>query len=148
MSDTVRVVVNGARGNMGTAAARAVSGAPDLELVGECDLGDDLGAVIRGGNAHVVVDFTAASAALENFEKIVAAGAAAVMGTSGFGEDEVTRARALCEEHGARAVIAPNFALASVLLARYAADAARHFPHENQLAALNRFAVGRKHHLW
>jgi 4-hydroxy-tetrahydrodipicolinate reductase len=83
----------------------------------------------------VVVDFTVASAGLRNFETILAAGACPVVGTSGFGAAEVQSARELCARHGRPAVIAPNFALASVLLARFAAEAARHLPHVELIEA-------------
>ncbi len=131
----IRVVVNGARGRMGAETVRAVTPQPDLDLVAATDLGDDLAKTIRAERAEVVVDFTAASAALANFEAIVRAGACPVMGTSGFGMPEIERARALCERHGRAAVIAPNFALASVLLARFAAEAARHLPHVELIEA-------------
>lgn len=131
----IRVLVNGARGKMGSVTCAAVGGAPDLELVGTCDVGDDLGASIRATSADVVVDFTVASAALPNLATILGNGAAAVVGTSGFGKDEVERARALCAEHGRPALIAPNFAIASVLLARFAAEAARHLPHVELIEA-------------
>lgn len=133
--ERIRTLVNGAKGRMGSEAVRAVSSQQDLELVGATDLGDDLGAAIRGARAQVVVDFTVASAALANFETILAAGASPVVGTSGFGAAEVEAARALCARHGRPAVIAPNFALASVLLARFAAEAARHLPHVELIEA-------------
>jgi 4-hydroxy-tetrahydrodipicolinate reductase len=135
MSDRLRVIVNGSRGRMGSEAVRAVSGAPDLDLVATTDLGDDLAAEIARTGAAVVVDFTVASAALSNFESILRAGASPVVGTSGFGVAEVETARALCAKHARPAVIAPNFALASVLLARFAAEAARHLPHVELIEA-------------
>ena len=130
-----RVIVNGARGKMGAEAVRAVSAQADLELVGATDLGDDLAGTITAQRADVVVDFTAASAALRNFEAILRAGACPVMGTSGFGALEVEHARALCAQHRRPAVIAPNFALSSVLLARFAAEAARYLPHVELIEA-------------
>jgi len=130
-----RVVVNGARGRMGAVSCAAVEGAEDLELVGRTDVGDDLAGAIRAARGDVVVDFTVASVALANLETIVSAGAAAVVGTSGFGTAEVERARALCAEHGRPALVAPNFAVAAVLLARFAADAARHLPHVELIEA-------------
>lgn len=133
--ERIRTLVNGAKGRMGAEAVRAVSSQPDLELVGATDLGDDLAAAVREGRADVVVDFTVASSALANFETILAAGASPVMGTSGFGAAEVESARALCTRFGRPAVIAPNFALASVLLARFAAQAARHLPHVELIEA-------------
>ena len=135
MSDRIGVAVNGAKGRMGSEAVRAVSGAADLRLVAASDLGDDLAAAIASSKAEVVVDFTAASVALANLETILAAGACAVMGTSGFGEAEVLRARELCAQHSRPAVIAPNFALASILLARCAEMVARHLPHVELIEA-------------
>ena len=131
----IRVVVNGARGRMGGVTCDAVRAAPDMELVAACDVGDDLAAVIAATRADVVVDFTVASAALANLETALAAGAAGVVGTSGFDRDAVERARALCREHGRPAVVAPNFAIAAVLLARFAAETARHLPHVELIEA-------------
>jgi 4-hydroxy-tetrahydrodipicolinate reductase len=124
----IQVVVNGAKGRMGSEAAKAIGGAGDMTLAAAIDAGDDLAGTIARTGAQVVVDFTVASAALRNFQTILAAGAHPVMGTSGFGPAEVERARALCAVHGRSAVIAPNFAISSVLLARFAAEAAKHLP--------------------
>src|SRR5258708_323571 len=53
----IRVGVLGARGRMGAEVCAAVRGAPDLELVAELDLGDEL-AGLAEAKAEVVVDFT------------------------------------------------------------------------------------------
>lgn len=135
MSEKIRVAVNGAKGRMGGETVRAIGGAADLALVAQCDLGDDLPAAVASSGAEVVVDFTIASAALANMEKILSAGACAVMGTSGFGEQEVARARYLCLTHGKPALIAPNFALASVLLQKCASLAAKHLSHVELIEA-------------
>jgi len=135
VSESIRVIVNGAKGRMGGETVRAVSAAPDLRLVAQCDVGDDLAGAIRANAAEVVVDFTTASAAIANLEKILEAGAAAVVGTSGFGEAEVAKARYLCLTHGRPALIAPNFAPGAVLLAKFSAAAARHMPHVELLEA-------------
>jgi 4-hydroxy-tetrahydrodipicolinate reductase len=135
MSEPIRVAVNGALGRMGSEACRAVAGQSDMRLVAQCDKGDDLAAHIRAQRAEVVVDFTVASAGLENLEKILEAGAAAVIGTSGFGPKEVAKAQELCARHGHPALIAPNFALAAILLARCASLVARHMPHVELIEA-------------
>ncbi len=131
----IRVLVNGANGRMGAVVCDAVRHAADLELVAACDVADDLAQSIAASRADVVVEFTVAAAALGNLATILAAGASAVVGTSGFGSAEVERARALCATHGSSAVIAPNFAIASVLLADFAAQAARHLPHVELIEA-------------
>lgn len=133
--DRIRVIVNGAKGRMGTEAVRAVSSQPDLHLVAATDAGDDLAAAIARTRAEVVVDFTVASAAVANVEMILSAGASPVMGTSGFGPAEIEHVRGLCARLGRPALIAPNFALASVLLARFAAEAARYLPHVELIEA-------------
>ncbi|MCE9635745.1 MAG: 4-hydroxy-tetrahydrodipicolinate reductase [Planctomycetes bacterium] len=120
---------------MGTEAVRAVSSQPDLHLVAATDAGDDLAAAIARTRAEVVVDFTVASAAVANVEMILSAGASPVMGTSGFGPAEIEHVRGLCARLGRPALIAPNFALASVLLARFAAEAARYLPHVELIEA-------------
>ncbi len=135
MTERIRVLVNGAKGRMGSEVVRAVSAAADMQIVGQCDLGDVVADAIRNSTAEVVVDFTTASAALANLEAILAAGACAVVGTSGFGEAEVGKARYLALTHGRPALIAPNFALGAVLLAKFAAAAARHMPHVELLEA-------------
>ena len=62
----IRVLVNGAKGRMGSEAVQAVIGADGLELVGQTDLGDELSSVIADAGAQVVVDFTIPSAAGQN----------------------------------------------------------------------------------
>lgn len=128
-TDPLPVAVNGAAGRMGQETVRAVEAAPDLVLVARLDRGDDLADGIRESGARVVVDFTVASVAERNLRTILEAGAAAVVGTSGFDVAAVERARALCTETGRPAVIAPNFALASILLTRFAREAAALLPH-------------------
>ena len=52
----------------------------------------------------------------------------AVVGTTGFSDDELARVRATCfDESRANAVIAPNFAIGAVLMMRFAELAAPYF---------------------
>ncbi|MHC4861709.1 MAG: 4-hydroxy-tetrahydrodipicolinate reductase [Planctomycetota bacterium] len=129
MAETIRVLVNGARGRMGGLAVDVVRGAPDLALVGETDLGDDLTAAIRESGAEVAIDFTHHSVAMECFRGIVSGGARPVCGTSGFSPEDVEEARRLLAETGSGGLIVPNFSVGAVLLMRFAAEAAKRFPH-------------------
>jgi len=124
----VRVHVNGVRGRMGSLVARTVADEPGLQFSGGTDLGDDLGAAIRAGRADVVVDFTEPGSALKNTLAILAAGARPVVGTTGFGDDDLDVVRKAAAAAGLGAVIAPNFAVGAVLCARLAREAARFFP--------------------
>jgi 4-hydroxy-tetrahydrodipicolinate reductase len=128
MSGRIRVLVNGARGRMGSETVRAVLASPDLDLAGEADLGDDLAAAIRGARAEVVVDFTRPADAFSNFESIILAGARPVSGTTGFTAQQVKAAAALVRKTGRGGCIVPNFALGAALAVRFAREAAAHFP--------------------
>ncbi len=122
----IKVTVNGCKGRMGREAVKAVESDPELELVGQTDLGDDLEGVVQKTGADVVVDFTVPAARLENFKKIIKTGARPVVGTTGYTEAEIKELSALCQEKATGAIIAPNFAIGAVLLMKFAAEAARY----------------------
>jgi 4-hydroxy-tetrahydrodipicolinate reductase len=122
----IRVAVAGAAGRMGQTVCEAVTGAPDMELVGQADplLGVTLEEVL--GDAEVVVDFTQPDTALGNALACVRAGVHVVIGTTGF--DPTPLRQALTPEGRPRAnvLIAPNFAIGAVLMMRFAEQAARY----------------------
>jgi 4-hydroxy-tetrahydrodipicolinate reductase len=124
----VRVLVNGAKGKMGSESVRAITQHPALTLVGETNRGDDLTSVIQEARAEVVVDFTAASSGFENTKKILLSGCRPVIGTSGFQAEQVSQLRSLAEERGLGGLIAPNFALGAVLMMKFAQQAAAYLP--------------------
>ena len=72
----------------------------------------------------VVVDFTIASAANENLPRLAAAGIHAVIGTTGFSDDDVAALRTSFEAGSANGLIAANFAISAVLMMRFAELAA------------------------
>jgi 4-hydroxy-tetrahydrodipicolinate reductase len=125
----IRVLVNGAKGRMGTQVCQAVRQDPELALVGEADLGDDLAALIASSNAQVVVDFTTPAAAFPNAEQVIRAGAHPVFGTTGFLPQQIEALQAQCREKQLGGLIAPNFAIGAVLMMRFAAEAAKHMPY-------------------
>ena len=51
---------------MGIETLKAIEDDPELALVGQTDLGDDLESAIRQTEADAVVDFTTASTAFSN----------------------------------------------------------------------------------
>ena len=56
---------------MGKESVKAVSEDPDLDLVAQTDLGDNLPEEISQTKAQVVVDFTTAAAAMKNADCIL-----------------------------------------------------------------------------
>jgi 4-hydroxy-tetrahydrodipicolinate reductase len=134
----IRVGVFGAGGRMGSTVCRAVSEAPDMELVAAVDpvhAGTESGAIRLAAGAHqlevagaeVAVDFTMLDAARENIRWCAAHGVHAVVGTTGFGDPELAEFAELFDGSSANAVIAPNFAVGAVLMMRFAEMAAPFF---------------------
>jgi 4-hydroxy-tetrahydrodipicolinate reductase len=141
----IRVGVFGAGGRMGTTVCRAVLDAPDLELVAAVDpqhAGIDLdqlgvhdthlqiapkASALRDAGAQVAVDFTVIDAARENMAWCAENGVHAVVGTSGFGDEELADLSDRFARSTANAVIAPNFAIGAVLMMRFAELAAPYF---------------------
>ena len=124
----INVIVNGANGRMGSEAVKAITNDAELQLVGQCDFGDDLAALIKKSGAQVVVDLTAASAGFNNTQTILNAGASPVIGTSGFQAEQVKELQALAAEKQLGGLIAPNFSIGAVLMMKFSAEAAKYLP--------------------
>ena len=124
----INVIVNGANGRMGSEAVKAITNDAELQLVGQCDFGDDLAALIKESSAQVVVDLTAASAGFTNTQTILNAGASPVIGTSGFQAEQVEELQALADEKKLGGLIAPNFSIGAVLMMKFSAEAAKYLP--------------------
>jgi 4-hydroxy-tetrahydrodipicolinate reductase len=108
----VRIVLNGARGKVGSVLG------PALEAVGHT-------LVDRLDGAEAMIDFTRPDAVVGNVDAAVAAGVPCVVGTSGADLSAVgERAR----KAGLPVFHAPNFAVGAVLMMRFAAEAAAHLP--------------------
>lgn len=119
-----RIGVVGAEGRMGQAVCSAVRDDPALELVAAIDINDSL-EVLLEKQCEVVVDFTVASAARQTLRFLAANGIHAVVGTTGFtNEDLALFAEAFTESN---CLIVPNFAIGAVLMMRFAELAAPHF---------------------
>jgi 4-hydroxy-tetrahydrodipicolinate reductase len=118
MPEPIQVAVAGAAGRMGATVCEAIEAADGLELSGRADpsLGVELGDVLD--SADVVVDFTVPDQALPNAHMCLHAGVDVVIGTTGFDLDKLEKC---ATDHwnggaGARAFVAPNFAIGAVLM--------------------------------
>jgi 4-hydroxy-tetrahydrodipicolinate reductase len=125
---------------MGATACRAVDAADDLELVavvdpfhagttaaaGGIEIDADLDAFVRQ-RAEVVVDFTVIDAARTNIDWYAAHGIHAVVGTTGFSDEELDAFATTFGAGTANAVIAPNFTIGAILMMRFAELAAPWF---------------------
>ncbi|WP_422391633.1 4-hydroxy-tetrahydrodipicolinate reductase [Arthrobacter sp. N1] len=127
MTDLLPVAVLGARGRMGSEAVRAIGAAPDLDLVAALGSSDPLESLVSAG-AAVVVDLTVPEATASNVRFIVDHGMHAVVGTTGWTVDRLAELESqLAGSPATGVLIAPNFALGSVLASAFAATAARYF---------------------
>jgi 4-hydroxy-tetrahydrodipicolinate reductase len=133
----MRVGVLGAGGRVGQVLCREILAQEDLELVAAVDprlVGIDLGQVIgrpAGGlvivgeleeaieaGAEVFVDFSVADAARRALEVLAAHRIPAVVGTTGFGPEDLEAFRGAYERAGVGCIIAANFSIGAVLLER------------------------------
>jgi len=139
------VGVFGAGGRMGRTVCAAVHSDGDLELVAAVDPhheGLDLHLVARSADlpdlivaggpeeferagVDVVVDFTRLDAARENLRWAAEHGVHAVVGTTGFSDDDLATCRSSFTR--SNCMIVPNFAIGAVLMMRFAELAAPFF---------------------
>ncbi len=125
---------------MGVTVCRAVTEADDLELVAAIDphhagervagvntiIASDVDALVDAG-VEVAVDFTVIDAARAHVPWFAEHGIHAVVGTTGFTDDDLTGFASVIEASKVNAVIAPNFTIGAVLMMRFAEIAAPWF---------------------
>lgn len=112
---------------MGTEAVKAVNTAEDMDLVAALGNGDSLDLLLEYG-AEVMIDLTVPAATEANVRFAVENGIHAVVGTTGWDETRLTNLTTLLENHPEVGVlIAPNFAIGSILATEFAAKAAKYF---------------------
>lgn len=126
---TIKVIVNGAKGRMGSLACQAIAAHPKLTVVAELDRGDNMASAIKAQHADVVLDLTQASQALDHAITIIEHGARPVIGTSGLLPDDVKQIQQLCAEKKRGGIIAPNFSLGAILMMQSAKRLAAFFQH-------------------
>lgn len=123
----IRVAVLGASGRMGSEAVRAVDQAEGMQLVARIGRQDSLTQILDAGATHIV-DLSVPEATQDNVRFAVEHGVHAVVGATGWDTERLERLQELLADHPEVGVlIAPNFALGSVLATAFAAKAAQFF---------------------
>jgi 4-hydroxy-tetrahydrodipicolinate reductase len=130
----IAVAVSGAGGKLAGPIIDAVVAADDLSLValynpnrgGETMSGVTVTADPGSVAADVIVETAHPDVVFDNLGVWRAAGAAVVVGTSGFTPERLERLRTLWADTSPCLVV-PNFSIGAVLMMRYAADAAGRF---------------------
>ena len=137
---TIKVIIAGFKGKMGSTAVQMVKDDQELELAALLDpfaAEEEVDGVpvfrskedLIGFEADVWVDFTTPKFAYENTRFALENGFAPVVGTTGFSPEEIQELTSLSEEKKLGGLIAPNFAIGAILLMQFAAQAAKYFPH-------------------
>ncbi|WP_334071557.1 4-hydroxy-tetrahydrodipicolinate reductase [Paenibacillus sp. A14] len=149
MEEQIRVAVAGAAGRMGKEVVKMVLEDPSLQLVAalglnnegvdaatlvgmpECGvpLTSNLERTLTESRPHVMVDFTTPASAYVNTEAAIRHGVAPVVGTTGFTPEQIELLDKQCREKGIGGLIAPNFSIGAILMMKFAAQAAKYFPH-------------------
>lgn len=145
--ETIKVLLHGALGKMGREVTAAICRDPELEMVGGVDikateeylvlpdtsrkvpLSTNLDSLLKVCQPRVLVDFSIAEASMAAARLALQQGVNVVIGTSGITDDNLKEIEQLCKANKAGAVVAPNFALGSVVLLHLARIAARFFEH-------------------
>ena len=143
----IRVIAHGAMGKLGQEMVRAICRDKDLKLVGAVDikpsgeflrlqdvpdnipLSSDLNAVLNKYPADVMVDFTSAKASMNAARLAAKKGVNVVICTTGQSAAELDELKQLATSSKIGLVIAPNFALGSVLMVHLARIAAKYMEH-------------------
>ena len=136
----IKVLVNGALGRMGHTVVQTVLQQKDMELVGAvdkfgkdktvegCPVDTDLVRALETCKPDVVGDFTRPDVVMDNLRIILNAGVNAVVGTTGFTQENLEELKGLAEKNGVGILVCPNFAMGAVLMMKIAAEVAKYFP--------------------
>ena len=82
-----KIIINGAKGKMGKSIVACATNHPNIEVVGQVDVGDDLAKVVA--DCDVVMDFSSPTPVLEILLRCSDAKKAVVMGTTGHSDREM-----------------------------------------------------------
>lgn len=143
----VKVVVAGPRGRMGIEALHLMKNTEKFELVGAIDrinegkkisdveglpaidapIYTDIHTCLTETKPDVLVDLTTPEIGRLHTKTALSYGVRAVVGTTGFSEEDLTELKEMAEEKGVGCIIAPNFAIGAILMMKFSQMAARYF---------------------
>lgn len=136
---SIKVIVAGFKGRMGSTAVDMIKNDSELELAALLDpfaAEKEIDGVpvftdksdLVGLDAEVWIDFTIPKVAYENTHFALENGFRPVVGTTGFTQEQIADLMTLSADKKLGGLIAPNFAIGAVLLMEFAAKASKYFP--------------------
>lgn len=166
---TINIILAGPRGQMGQEAIKMIMNEPKFKLVACVDRKKDRDAIkqnirefddsiqlfenvdecFKTVEADVFVDLTIPEVGYKHTESALKHNMKAVIGTSGFSNDQVNELSEIAKKTKTGCIIAPNFAIGAVLMMQFARIAAKYFPdveiiekhHDNKLDAPSGTAI-------
>ena len=144
---TVKVVISGPRGKMGSQVYNKLKGTENIQIVGLLDyklekwsdaksdipVFDDAKKCFTETMPDVFIDFTNAEASSSYIEVAIKQKVKVITGTTGFSDEQLDYIAALATDHEVGCVVAPNFALGAALMIILSPSAAQYFDHINIL---------------
>ena len=121
----LNVLVNGAKGNMGSESVLAIQGADDMTLVAALDKEDNLLSSLKQFSPDVVLDFTHPSVVFENAKSILQNAVNVVIGTTGLSESQQNELHEIAIKQDVAVFICPNFSIGAILMMQAATKAAK-----------------------
>jgi len=134
----VRVAITGINGRMGTMVSDIVLSQPDMELAAGFDLSEgkqvgpikvsnikDIDRALKAVKPDVLIDFTIASAAVQNVKAAAANGVNVLVGTTGFDQAQKKEMEDAIKAGKVAAIITPNFSVGVQVFLKILAEAAR-----------------------
>lgn len=144
----IKIVLGGPRGKMGSEAIKMITNEPNFELVacidrknnskslheinGACtqhiQIYEDAETCFKEVNTDVYVDLTIPEIGFDYTKAALEHHISAVVGTSGFTDEQIQELSTIAEQNKSGCIIAPNFALGAVLMMLFSKMAAKYFP--------------------
>lgn len=160
---SIKVIIAGPRGKMGSEAIKMVTNDTNLNLVACIDrknngkevndivgfpsvnvpIFDNASDCFHSIEADVFVDLTIPEVGYDHTKSALEHNLRPVIGTTGFTEEQLTELSSIAREKKLGCIIAPNFAIGAVLMMKFSKMAANYFPdveiiekhHDNKLDA-------------
>jgi|SRR5690625_71193 len=146
---TIKIVLGGPRGHMGKEAIQMIKNEPKFSLVGclvrtkddeeaireihslvgdTINLYDQAETCFKEEQPDVYIDLTIAEAGFKNTKTALLNNVRAVVGTSGLSDSQIEELSNISSQNKIGCIIAPNFALGSILMMIFSRMAAKFFP--------------------
>lgn len=125
--ESIRVLLSG-YGKMGHEVEKMLNQHDNYEILAICQSTVELKEKLHHYQPDLVIDFSTPDAAYPNAKLILEQQVRAVIGTTGFAQDEINELCAVAKKFELGGIIAPNFSIAAVLMMKAAAQMARFLP--------------------